>query len=123
MSRVWPLFDIRKWPEISKIYTAVSINTKIVRLKTTAEIISRFSLMKIHYAVMISAWLENEKLAYNRFDGPLPGHSEWILSKIENGTRIDFRNDFLHNLGSGLQQEIAENMQNFLQDLKRFAEE
>ena len=119
---IWHFFDIRRWPEISDVFSLVSIYTKILRLKTKAEVESRLSRLKINYTITISEWEENEKLAFKRFDGPLPGDSRFILTAIDGGTIIEYDSRFLHNLSDALQREIAAVMQEFLNDLKCAAE-
>ncbi|KAA3610971.1 MAG: hypothetical protein DWQ05_21005 [Calditrichaeota bacterium] len=119
LQNVWALFDIRTWPDFSNLFPAVAINTKILRVKSTAEIQSYLTREKIQYTATILAYSPHEKLEYSRYNGPLPGNSVWNLCRAEKGMRIEYVNVFEHKLTDRLQAEIGRNMERFLTDIQK----
>lgn len=116
--KLWPYFDIRKWPEFSNTFTKVSINTTIFRVKTIAQIHTKFGDNNFYFEAKMTAIDENKRLAFQRFDGPLPGMSTWELVETKEGCRIENTVVFLHTLATPLKEQATHWIDNFLGEIK-----
>lgn len=116
--QVWPFLDPRKWPDFSNTFYRVSINTKILRLKTIADIHTKFADSQFHFAAKITSFSENKNFAFERFDGPLPGSSSWYLIENQAGCLIENTGIFLHTLADPLEQQVRDWMGTFLEEIK-----
>jgi hypothetical protein len=77
----------------------------------------------VQYNVEIVAYDESMgRLVYKRTGGPLPGTSEWSLTKSANGTRVDYTNHYNPDLPSPVLSSISRAMVRFLNDLRAAVE-
>jgi hypothetical protein len=119
LAEVWRYLDLQRWPEISRIFQ------KVETLGGSMQVGSRFIVTAgpgettVQYNVEIVAYDESlGSLVYKRTGGPLPGISEWLLTKSANGTRVDYTNHYQHDLASPVLSSISRAMIRFLNDLR-----
>ncbi|NUO79787.1 hypothetical protein HUU05_06900, partial [candidate division KSB1 bacterium] len=65
---------------------------------------------------------EMGRLVYKRTGGPLPGTSEWSLTKTASGTKVVYTNYYQHDLTSTVLSSITRAMERFLNDMRNAIE-
>lgn len=119
ISEVWPYLDLRRWPKISKIFQQVEAMDNVMQAGSRFNVTAGPGETTVQYNVEIVAYDESMgRLVYKRTGGPLPGSSEWLLTKSANGTRVDYTNHYQHDLASPVLSSISRAMIRFLTDLR-----
>jgi len=119
---VWPFMDLRKWKDFSQIFAEVDCTAPDFNIGQQAKITAGPGAEKITYTATITALEAAKKLAYRRSGGPLPGISEWEISKNDSLCEISYNNTFTHELPQPVQKSMTTVMDNFLQDIKNAVE-
>ena len=119
IAEVWPYLDLQRWPKISKIFQKVEASSGAMEVDSHFMVTAGPGETTVQYNVEIVACDESlGSLVYKRTGGPLPGTSEWLLTKSANGTRVDYTNHYQHDLASAVLSSISRAMIRFLTDLK-----
>ena len=119
LSEVWQYLDFRRWPEISAIFQKVEAQNETMHVGARFIITAGPGETKLKYNVEIVACDESMgRLVYKRTDGYLPGTSEWLLTSIAAGTRVDYTNYYQDDLPSPALSSISRAMIRFLTDLR-----
>jgi carbon monoxide dehydrogenase subunit G len=119
IAEVWPYLDLRRWPKISPIFQQVEAQSDSMQAGARFIVTAGPGETKVQYNVEIVAYDESMgSLIYKRTGGPLPGTSEWLLTKSANGTRVDYTNLYQHDLASPVLSSISRAMIRFLNDLR-----
>lgn len=119
ISEVWKYLDLRRWPKISKIFQQVETPDETMQVGARFNVTAGPGETTVQYSVEIVAYDESlGRLVYKRTGGPLPGTSEWSLTKTANGTRVDYTNHYQHDLASPVLSSISRAMLRFLADLR-----
>jgi len=119
ISEVWPYLDLRRWPQISKIFQQVEAMDNAMQAGSRFNVTAGPGETTVQYNVEIAAYDESlGRLVYKRTGGPLPGSSEWLLTKSANGTRVEYTNHYQHDLASPVLSSISRAMIRFLTDLR-----
>jgi uncharacterized membrane protein len=123
ISEVWRFLDLRRWPEISSIFQHVEAQDGSMQAGSRFIVTAGPGETKVQYNVEIVAYDESMgRLVYKRTAGPLPGTSEWSLTKSATGTKIDYTNHYQHDLASPALSSISRAMIRFLNDLREAIE-
>jgi carbon monoxide dehydrogenase subunit G len=123
IEEVWQYLDLRRWPKISPIFQHVEAQDEAMQVGARFLVTAGPGETKVQYHVEIVACDESlGRLVYKRTGGPLPGTSEWSLSKSANGTRVDYTNHYQHDLASPALSSISRAMIRFLDDLRQAIE-
>jgi uncharacterized protein YndB with AHSA1/START domain len=120
---VWEVMDMRRWPEISRIFDEVSTDAAALTTGTMLTIIAGPGEEKVRYTAEITAYEAPRRLSYRRSGGPLPGSSDWHLTPTARGTMITYANKYDHDLELPAQASICRAMERFLEELQRVAQE
>jgi carbon monoxide dehydrogenase subunit G len=119
ISEVWLYLDLRRWPKISRIFQQVEAQDDAMQVGSRFNVTAGPGEATVQYNVEIVACDESlGRLVYKRTGGPLPGTSEWLLTKSANGTRVDYTNHYQHDLASPVLSSISRAMIRFLTDLR-----
>jgi hypothetical protein len=115
---LWQYMDMRKWSEISSIFTKVDLSSTEMKVGGEANIIAGPGDEKVNYIAKITACEPGQKLEYFRTGGPLPGKSEWSIAANHSGSEIRFMNTFDDPLPEPVKHSMIATMDRFLGDLK-----
>ena len=120
---LWNYMDMRKWSDISSIFTKIDLNTAVMEVGGEAKITAGPGNEKVNYVAKITEMEPAKRLAYSRHGGPLPGKSEWEIQPIQNGsTMVHYNNTFEHSLPEAVVKSMESTMEKFLHDLKAAVE-
>jgi len=123
IEEVWRYLDLRRWPKISQIFQHVEAQDEAMQVGARFLVTAGPGETKVQYNVEIVAFDESlGRLVYKRTGGPLPGTSEWSLTKSATGTRVDYTNHYQHDLASPALSSISRAMVRFLDDLRQAIE-
>lgn len=123
IAEVWKYLDLRRWPKISKIFQQVESQDETMQAGAHFNVTAGPGEATVQYSVEIITYDESlGRLVYKRTGGPLPGTSEWTLTKTATGTRIDYTNYYQHDLASPVLSSILRTMVRFLADLREAIE-
>lgn len=113
--KVWAQIEPSKWTEIFDFVREIDGYTEgKPGVGTKAKVVAgQDDISTIEYYVEITEYKENEKIAYRRYGGPLPGKSVITLTKLHNGTLLtrsnqyedDLSQDTLNALSAGLEKD------------------
>jgi hypothetical protein len=120
---VWEIMDMRRWPDISAIFSEVTPNEQPLAEGAILTIVAGPGEEKVRYSVEITAFDALRRLAYLRRGGPLPGNSEWHLTPTARGTMVTYANKYDHDLAAPVQASISRAMERFLDELQRIVQE
>jgi len=120
---VWEVMDMRRWPDISKIFSEIMPANAPITEGANLTIVAGPGEEKVRYAAEITAWEAPRRLSYRRSGGPLPGSSDWHLTPTARGTMITYANKYDHDLAPPVQASICRAMEKFLEELQRVAQE
>jgi carbon monoxide dehydrogenase subunit G len=119
LAEVWRFLDLQRWPEISRIFQKVEAQDGSMQVGSHFIVTAGPGEATVQYNVEIVAYDESlGSLVYKRTGGPLPGTSEWLLTKSANGTRVEYTNHYQHDLASPVLSSISRAMIRFLNDLR-----
>lgn len=123
IAEVWKYLDLRRWPKISKIFQQVETQDEAMQTGARFNVTAGPGEATVQYSVEVITYDESlGRLIYKRTGGPLPGTSEWALTKTANGTRVDYTNHYQHDLASPVLSSISRAMVRFLADLREALE-
>lgn len=123
IAEVWKYLDLRRWPKISKIFQQVETQDEAMQTGARFNVTAGPGEATVQYSVEVITYDESlGRLIYKRTGGPLPGTSEWTLTKTANGTRVDYTNHYQHDLASPVLSSISRAMVRFLADLREALE-
>lgn len=123
ISEVWQYLDLRRWPQISKIFQQVETKDTPMEVGARFVVTAGPGEATVQYHVEIIAYDQNlGRLVYKRTGGPLPGTSEWSLTASANGAKVEYTNYYQHDLASAVLSSISRAMIRFLNDLREAAE-
>ncbi len=120
---VWEVMDMRRWPDISNIFTEVVSNNTPITAGVKLTIVAGPGEEKVRYTAEITECEAPRRLAYKRTGGPLPGESDWHLTPTARGTMITYTNKYEHDLPPPVQASICRAMEKFLEEMSRVVQE
>jgi hypothetical protein len=120
---VWGMMDMRRWPEISNIFSEITPPEASITEGAQLFIVAGPGEEKVRYSAEITAWEAPRHLAYKRRGGPLPGASDWHLRPTARGTMLTYTNHYDQDLAPPVQASICRAMEKFLEDIARAAKE
>lgn len=120
---VWGLMDMRRWPDISNIFSEVASTGASMTRGVKLSIVAGPGEEKVHYTAEITECEAPRRLYYKRTGGPLPGVSEWHLTPSARGTMITYTNKYDHDLAPPVQASICRAMEKFLEEMARVVQE
>jgi len=115
----WELMDMRRWPDISNIFSEVTPTETSMTRGVKLSIVAGPGEEKVHYTAEITVCEAPRRLSYKRTGGPLPGESEWHLTPSARGTMITYTNKYDHDLAPPVQASICRAMEKFLEEMAR----
>lgn len=119
LSEVWRYLDLQRWPEISQIFQRVEAQSETMQVGARFVVTAGPGETKLQYNVEIVTYDQAlGRLVYKRTGGYLPGTSEWVLTSVAAGTRIDYINYYQDDLPSPALSSISRAMVRFLNDLR-----
>lgn len=119
---LWNYMDMRRWCEISSIFTKVDLSNGKMEVGGEAKITAGPGDEKVNYTARITVLEPGRRLAYARSGGPLPGRSEWEIQPNHQGATISYHNTFDHTLPDPVVKSMESTMERFLGDLKAAVE-
>jgi len=120
---VWEIMDMRRWPDISNIFTEVTSTDTAMTEGAKLTILAGPGEEKVRYSSEIIAYDAPRHLSYKRSGGPLPGTSDWHLRPTARGTMLTYTNNYDDDLAPAVQASICRAMEKFLDDLALAASE
>jgi uncharacterized protein YndB with AHSA1/START domain len=120
---VWEMMDMRRWPDISKIFSEITLTGSSIAEGARLSIVAGPGEEKVRYTAEITACEAPRRLSYKRTGGPLPGESEWHLTPSARGTMITYTNKYDHDLATPVQASICRAMEKFLEEMARVVQE
>ncbi len=123
LSEVWEYLDIACWPKVSPIFQEVETVMSGMEVGANYLVTAGPGEAKVKYNVEVTAYdQELGRLVYKRTGGPLPGTSEWSLTKTASGTKVVYTNHYQHDLTSTVLSSITRAMERFLNDMRNAIE-
>lgn len=120
---LWGMMDMRRWPEISNIFSGVTFVDASMTTGAKLSILAGPGEEKVRYTAEITAYEAPRRLSYKRIGGPLPGDSDWHLRPTARGTMITYTNNYDDDLAPQVQAAICRAMEKFLDDMTLAAQE
>jgi len=115
----WEIMDMRRWPDISNIFSEVTSTETAMTRGVKLSIVAGPGEEKVRYTAVITVCEAPRRLSYKRTGGPLPGESEWHLTPSARGTMITYTNKYDHDLAPPVQASICRAMEKFLEEMAR----
>lgn len=123
LAEVWQYLDIARWPQVSPIFQEVESASGAMQVGATYVVTAGPGETTVKYNVEILAYdQELGRLVYKRTGGPLPGTSEWSLTKTATGTKVIYTNYYQHDMNSTVLSSITRAMERFLNDMRNAIE-
>jgi len=123
LSEVWEYLDIARWPKVSPIFQEVETVMSGMEVGANYVVTAGPGEAKVKYNVEVLAYdQELGRLVYKRTGGPLPGTSEWSLTKTAAGTKVVYTNHYQHDMNSTVLSSITRAMERFLNDMRNAIE-
>ncbi|MEK7727535.1 MAG: SRPBCC family protein [candidate division KSB1 bacterium] len=120
---VWEYLDIARWPKVSPIFQEVEAAESGMQVGAQYIVTAGPGEAKVKYNVEVLAYdQELGRLVYKRTGGPLPGTSEWSLTKTAAGTKVIYTNHYQHDMNSTVLSSITRAMERFLTDMRNAVE-
>jgi len=123
LAEVWQYLDIARWPQVSPIFQEVEAVDSDMHVGANYVVTAGPGEAKVKYNIEVLAFdQEMGRLVYKRTGGPLPGTSEWSLTKTASGTKVVYTNYYQHDLTSTVLSSITRAMERFLNDMRNAIE-
>lgn len=115
---LWQFLDMRKWNEISNLFSEIDTSSQNLQVGDEARITAGPGVEKVNYTATIVALEPEKRLEYMRSGGPLPGKSEWEILPNGEGIEVAYHNTFNDQLAEPVKRSMEQTMERFLGDLK-----
>ncbi len=123
LAEVWQYLDIARWPQVSPIFQEVEAADSGMQVGANYTVTAGPGEAKVKYNIEVLAYDQDlGRLVYKRTGGPLPGTSEWSLTKTASGTKVVYTNHYQHDLTSTVLSSITRAMERFLNDMRNAVE-
>ncbi|MFQ5771188.1 MAG: SRPBCC family protein [bacterium] len=115
IDRVWEQIDPKNWTKIFEFVKEVNGYTNgHPGVGTHAKVVAgEDSDLAVKYNVEITEFIENKKIVYRRYGGPLSGKGLIQLKPLQNGTLLtrisyyedDLSEEIMHTLSQGMEKD------------------